>query len=534
MNTATPRSTYRDNFTVRSTRSLATSRISTARREKLEQMRSNAGTTSSEDRQKKREKLRNVLKEKLVSKYGTVWKSMVVNEVDAFIAKTMKRRIHENDLAGLENMIRRKTQSTQPDTQRTGRNTGRRTGRSTSRNTSRRPETNRSQATGRDTTEAQKLASTLDDWTLLDAFDALNNEEDVKTKKQRKREESLRLKKELDKQVAYRKELEAKKRKEDVKYYTGVLDEVVDYHREEKEKAAARHKIVMKMAEERQRQIAEERKKKEDQKKKQLKYEIDLLDGFAAEILRDEKKKRKKKRLHMKHAAIVQKQNQKLLEERAQQLLKDAEEDRELQRKFAERERKKEEDRAAYFAATAAKQAKRAAQNAESRSDEFAKIREMELRLLREQADRDKKAEENEKAQDRKRLFDLKERNRILKLQVDAKRKARDDQRIKDAEFVKTFKADADAFAEEERKKKLAAHRKKKGYREMLADQQSQGRETVAMMTEHERKLNKEKLSKIKNNPDLLKRLHDRVMKGSAKKKGKSNQLGSDDEDEDL
>jgi hypothetical protein len=102
---------------------------------------------------------------------------------------------------------------------------------------------------------------------------------------------------------------------------------------------------------------------------------------------------------------------------------------------------------------------------------------------VREQAEREKKATENEKAQDRKRLFDLKERNRILKQQVDAKRKARDDQRIKDAEFVKTFKADADAFAEEERKKKLAAHKKKKGYREMLVDQQSHGRETVAMMT---------------------------------------------------
>ena len=65
----------------------------------------------------------------------------------------------------------------------------------------------------------------------------------------------------------------------------------------------------------------------------------------------------------------------------------------------------------------------------------------------------------------------------------------------------------------------------------MLAEQQSQGRETVAMMTEHERQLNKEKLSKIKNNPDLLQRLHDRVMKGGGKK-NKSNQ--SDDEDEAL
>ena len=79
-----------------------------------------AGGTSGAEREQKREKLRSVLKDKLVAKYGTVWKSMVEQEVDAFIAKTMSRRIHENDLAGLENLIRRKTQSTQPGSQRTG------------------------------------------------------------------------------------------------------------------------------------------------------------------------------------------------------------------------------------------------------------------------------------------------------------------------------------------------------------------------------------------------------------------------------
>ena len=529
---ATPRSTYRDNFsgqTARSNRSMATSRMSTSRREKLEHMRASAGGTSGAEREQKREKLRSVLKDKLVAKYGTVWKSMVQQEVDAFIEKTMSRRIHENDLAGLENLIRRKTQSTQPGSHRTGRSTGRRTGRTA------RPETDRSRlGTGRNTgrmTEAQTLAGALDDWTLLDAFDALTNENDVKTKKTLKREESIRLKKELDKQCAHRKQIDDKKRAEDVKYYKGVLGEVVDFHKEEKAKAAAKQKIVIKMAEERQVQIKIERKRKEDQKKKQMQYEIDLLDGFAAEIQRDEKKKRRAKRQHMKHAAVVQKQNQKLLEQRAAQLLVDAEEDRALQKAFAAREQKKEEDRAAYFAATAAKQAKRAAQNAESRTDEFAKIREMELRLLREQETRDKKAAEDEKSQSRKRVESLKERNRVLKQQVDAKRKARDDQRVKDAQFVKTFKADADAFAVEEKRKKIAAHNKKKGYRNMLAEQQSHGRETVAMMTEHERQLNKEKLSKIKNNPDLLQRLHDRVMKGG-EKKNQSNQ--SDDEDEAL
>ena len=118
------------------------------------------------------------------------------------------------------------------------------------------------------------------------------------------------------------------------------------------------------------------------------------------------------------------------------QLLVDAEDDRRLQRENAARSEKKEADRAAWFAANAAKQAKRASQNAESRTDEFAKIREMELRLLRQQEDKDQKAAGKEKQEKLKRMADLKDRNRVLKQQVDAKRKKRDDQRVKDAKFV--------------------------------------------------------------------------------------------------
>ena len=126
-----------------------------------------------------------------------------------------------------------------------------------------------------------------------------------------------------------------------------------------------------------------------------MKYEIDLLESAAKEIERDARKIRKQKRLQMKHAAIVKKENERLLEERKKQELLDAEHDRELQRQFVERELKKEADRKAWFEANAEKQRKRAQKNEESRSDEFAKIREMELRLLREQAD-DRKASEKE------------------------------------------------------------------------------------------------------------------------------------------
>ena len=236
--------------------------------------------------------------------------------------------------------------------------------------------------------------------------------------------------------------------------------------------------------------------------------------------------------MQIKHAAIVKEENERQLVERQKQALVDAEHDRELQRQFVAREEKKEADRRAFFEATAKKQAQRAAHNEESRGDEFAKVREMELRLLREQANRDKKAGEKEKAEQAKRRQDLQERNRILKQQVDAKRKARHDQRQKDALFVKTFKADADAFAEEEKHKKIQAHKKKKMYRSMLNEQQAHGREGVMMMTAHERQLNKEKLMQIKNNPSLLNQLHDRVMKGSPNKKKPAGELEDEDEDE--
>lgn len=528
----TPRSTYRENYTARSVSgaSVATSRLSTSRRAKLEKMRREA----SGDRERKRYKLQAVLKDKLVAKYGNLWRAMIEGEVDAFITKTMSRRIHENDLAGLENTIRRKTQSSQPNTGRGGSATGRRSQRSP--RGSARPETTRSQRSARRKVGAGQSGpagqTTIDDWTLLDAFDALNNEIAVKQKRRKQRAEQLALKRELDEQVALRESIASKKRSEDVKYYSGIVDEVKQFHLEEKAKAAARHKVVMKMAQERQQQIQLERARKEREKSARMKYEIDLLESAAKEIARDARKVRKAKRLQIKHAAIVKEENERLLEERKKQDLLDAEHDRELQRQFVAREKKKEADRRAFFEATAKKQAQRAAHNEESRCDEFAKVREMELRLLREQAERDKKAGEKEKAEQAKRRKDLQERNRILKQQVDAKRKARHDQRKKDALFIETFKADADAFAAEERRKKIAARQKKIIYRSMLNEQQAQGREGVQMMTDHERQLNKEKLMQIKSNPALLNQLHDRVMKGSPKKKKPSGDIEEDEDDD--
>ena len=80
------------------------STMSESRRRKLEALRNKAlGPRSS-----KREKLKTVLKKKLVAKYGNKWADVITEEVDRFITATMDKKLVEKDLAQLENKIREK------------------------------------------------------------------------------------------------------------------------------------------------------------------------------------------------------------------------------------------------------------------------------------------------------------------------------------------------------------------------------------------------------------------------------------------
>ena len=79
------------------------STMSESRRRKLEALRNKAlGPRSS-----KREKLKTVLKKKLVAKYGNKWMDVIAEEVDRFITATMDKKLVEKDLAQLENKISR-------------------------------------------------------------------------------------------------------------------------------------------------------------------------------------------------------------------------------------------------------------------------------------------------------------------------------------------------------------------------------------------------------------------------------------------
>lgn len=514
MSARTARSTYRGDFTSRSHASIATSRLSTSRRNRLEQLRDSA----SGDRERKRLKLEAVLKNKLVNKYGTAYSAMITAEVSKFIKATMSRKIHENDLSALENAVRRRCQRGETNRSGTAR-TGRSTRRGSARGDGLVPETGTARSNARAGTARDKGQAKLDEWTLLDAFDALNNEQHTKAKKQREREVQLSLKRELDQQVALRKSLEAKEKAEEVEYYKNVYKEVEEFHKQEKEKAKVRQRKVMAMAAERKKQVELERKRREKAKEDQMKYELNLLKTAAREIKKDQYKHRRARAMQVQHMRKVRVQNEELQRQKEIQRREEAAEDRRLMEEFAAREEKKMADRAAFFEATALKQQKRAAANKKNRSDEFAKIREAEQRLIREQLEREKRAAEEEKRQERMRRNRLAERNRVLKMQVDAKRKARELQRRNDAEYVKTFQVEAQRFQSEQEAQRRRAKQKKLSYRQQLAEQMAQERVTVANMTDHERLLNKEKLSKITGDPKMMKTLYDRVMKGTFKRK---------------
>ena len=169
----------------------------------------------------KREKLKVVLKKKLGDKYGKKWIDVISDEVDRFITSTMTRKITEDDLAALENKVRTKcrlTETQRSSARQTGRSvrpsaraSARQSARQSARNTGRKP-------TGRGSvpqTPKNDAGSELgaDEWTLLDAFDAMMNEKKVSDDKRRYREEQRQLKEELDRQVAFKQEEAAAKRR---------------------------------------------------------------------------------------------------------------------------------------------------------------------------------------------------------------------------------------------------------------------------------------------------------------------------------
>ena len=512
----TPRSTYRADFTPRSHVSATASRMSDSRRNKLEKLKDSA----LGNRRSKREKLQEVLKQKLITKYGTRLKATVEAEVDRFITATMNKKLTENDLAALENKIR--TSSARGSTARrsarasTARGSARVTGRASSRQGTARGNTTQRLSSSR---SDRSFQAKLDEWTLLDAFEALRNEEHVKEKKKRDREEKARLKAELDLQVAAKEKAKAAQREEEVRYYDEVFAEVRNYHKEEREKALKQQMRINKMSEARDKQVAIIRKNRARAKEKQRRYEERLLRDAAKAVEAEDNRKRRAKIRALREADVLLAENERLRIERENQDRLEREEDRRLMAEYNARELKKEQDRADFYRKTADIQKKRAKQNVAGRKDEFKKQREDELRLLREIAEQEKAAAEKEKREKRERVLALQERNRILEEQVAAKRKAAMEQREKDKQYVRAAKEEAQRYADEQKRRKKAAMRKKFSYRDELDKQlqnttlETGGVGKTQLMTPAERSLNNEKLKLINKDPQLMKTLHDRVLK---------------------
>jgi hypothetical protein len=525
--------------------------MSNSRRRKLEALRNKAmGPRSS-----KREKLKTVLKKKLVAKYGKKWMDVIAEEVDRFITATMDKKLAEKDLAQLENKIREKCRvvdsqrgSARP-TGRTGRTgTGRSqasarpSARPSARGTARSvvPETPKDRAK-----ESARLGSTTsaasdvgaDEWTLLDAFDAMMNEQKVKNDRYRYREEQAQLKAELDVQVAIKEEAAAKFKKQEDAYINDILEEVAADKVEKAAKAKKQKDAMMKIKEAREKTIAIERARKKKSREENLKREIREIEDAQEEERQKVLRARRKRARALKEAARVRKENEAVRLRKEAKEEADRLEDIRLQEEFAARELKKESDRKAYFDKCAADQARRQAANVESRKEEFdndaADLERIE-RHAREQEERSHKIAEETRI---RRLKELEERNKILKRQVDEKRQREVDRRSRDLKYVIKAREDVKNYDERQRSEKRMKRQKQLDYQSMLQRQMSSGGDGTldksgpTAMTAGERELNREKLQKIHSDPQLMETLLGRIKYGSP---GRKKRLEEVDEDDDL
>lgn len=225
----------------------------------------------------------------------------------------------------------------------------------------------------------------------------------------------------------------------------------------------------------------------------------------------------------LKEAAKVREENERLRKVREEQAELARQKDLRLQEEAAARELKKEADRKAWFDKVAADQAARQAKNVESRKEEFDQSAEDERRAERQQKeleDRQRKRAEDDRL---RRLKELEERNKILKRQVDEKRKREMDRRSHDSRYVAIAKQEIVEYESRIRKEKMEKRRKQQEYQEMLRQQIAGGGggvdKHVTSMTEGERQLNREKLHMIHNDPELMNTLLNRIKYGSPKKK---------------
>lgn len=478
------------------------------------------GILNSEATKKKSERLRNVLLQKLVVKYGTHNKMIIGALVDQFLVE--KDQIGPDDLARLEKEVvvaldAKKVKVSNSSSSKLAKAGAAAMGDGIGMRNGQPGTLSGGNAAAQSNTNS---SSNLDppppgsEWSVIQAYQLLQGEEMTKKEKELELKKKRDFRAALDQHMAEAAQYKAQHSDvADQKYFAHIKQDIVNYHEEERVKFEKIHAKAKEQLRFQNEQIAEKARIRATELERQRQFEEQLL-ADARQKIQDEKDKMDRLReAAMSNAERVNLENQANERLRAIQAEKDADEDRRLQAEYAAKLDKDDEDREQAFAKRMEKMAKF---NEKFENEGAGNAIKQEQQRVERQLLKDQQAKEAaDKAAEDKKAFDkrirlqrmLAENEKILE------RKAKEAEaiRVSDKNYAEAALKDVEKYKKEERDKvdKVKAHYK--SYRKVLDDQMKskvpQADPTSAAFMGKEAELNQSLYDKAMKEPRVLKKI---------------------------
>lgn len=473
---------------------------------------------NSEATKKKRERLRNVLLQKLIVKYGTHNKMIIGALVEQFLVE--KDQIAPDDLARLEKEVvialdAKKVKVTNSSSSKLAKAGAAAIGEIPNGG-------NYGESNGGGGPLSKSSSASLvppppgSEWSVIQAYQLLQGEEATKKEKETAHRKKKEFRAALDAHMA-----EAAKYKAehsdvaDQQYYAHIKQDIVNYHDEERAKFEKIHAKAKEQLAIQNEQIAEKRRMRAAELERQRNFEEGLL-ANARQKIQDEKDKMDRLRANaMANAERVNLENQQNEKIKAIQAEKDADEDRRLQEEYAAKLDKDDEDREQAFAKRMEKMEKF---NSKFENDGAGNaIKEERLRVERQLIiDQQKKEAADQAAEDKKAMQKKLNLQRMLaENEKILERKAKEAEaiRMSDRNYANAALADVEKYKQEERSKVDKKKAKYAVYRTVLDDQMKNKRPQAdpasAAFLGKEAELNQSLYDKAIHDNRVLRRIKD-------------------------
>lgn len=367
------------------------------------------------------------------------------------------------------------------------------------------------------------LMQGVNEWTLLQACEQVNNEMDAQQKLKASKDRQLKFKRDLDTQVHLVKAGKVHDKDDEIAYFAEVQK-----RKEEWKKSQEKEKQVWdsKMTEEkriREIQIREKKRRAEEELRARREEDERVLKRCQEEIIAEERKVQAAKDAEAERMRQVKLDNLKEREIRMQRKQQEALEDQRLMEAYKAKLEREEVERANAFERRMerlqASGQKWAEEGAGKEQLEFEQKLEQQIlgeALRKEQADLERERRDKKAIKDKQRLMAESNRKLIEAKKLRMQRKQQEDQSFAD----KAQRDQKEYFESEARKKKekaLLMHQHQIALSQQIDFRSNNPTDPMkASMSDHERKINGELLKKLQQEPELLLKVANKVHAASS------------------